>query len=171
MLKKLTLLVALAVTSSPLFAHQFVLGDLLIEHPYAFETAPMAMTGGGFVEITNTGDAADRLIAVRADFPRVEIHETVVTDGINTMRPVDGVDIAPGETAALQPGGYHVMFIDLDGRQFKEGEKIPATLVFERAGEVAVEFAVEKRPSGMGMGMKMDTGKMNINDGDDMSGN
>ena len=48
------------------------------------------------------------------------------------------------------------MFIGLDGKQFVEGEKIPATLVFEQAGEVAVEFAVEKRPSGTGMKMNME---------------
>lgn len=171
MLKKLALAAVLAVVSSPLFAQEFTVGDLSIANPHAFETPPMAMTGGGFMEITNNGDTADRLIAVRADFPRVEVHQTVVTDGVGKMLPVEGIDITPGETVTLQPGGYHVMFIGLDGRQFEEGEKIPATLVFENAGEVAVKFVVEKRPAGMGMGMKMDHGNMDTNSNDQMSGN
>ncbi|NCO20737.1 MAG: copper chaperone PCu(A)C [Rhodobacterales bacterium] len=168
MLKKLAFIAALAVTAAPIWAHEYTVGDLEISHPHAFETPPMAMTGGGFMSITNSGAAADRLIAVRADFPRVELHQSVLTDGVGKMLSFEGIDIAPGETVLLQPGGYHVMFIGLAGRQFKEGEKIAATLVFEQAGDLAVEFSVEKRPVGMGMGMKMDHGKMQMNG---MSGN
>ena len=156
MFRKFALVAFCAAFSTSALADDFKVGDLEIDHPLAFETPPMAMTGGGFMTITNTGDSADRLIAVRADFPRVEVHETVVTDGVGKMLPVDGIDIPAGDTVTLQPGGYHVMFIGLDGQQFVEGEKIPATLVFEQAGEVAVEFAVEKRPSGTGMKMNME---------------
>lgn len=150
MSRTLALAAALVVASAPLAAHDFSIGDLQISHPYAFETPPMALAGGGFLTITNTGDTADRLVAVRADFPKVEIHETVVTDGVGKMLPVDGIDIAPGQEVTLRPGGYHVMFMGLDD-QLVEGETVPATLVFERAGEVAVEFTIEKRPAGEAM--------------------
>lgn len=145
---------AIGLLASPLWAREFEVGALSVDHPMAFETAPMAMTGGGFMTITNKGAEADRLIAVRADFPKVEIHETVVTDGVNQMLPVKAIEIAPGATVTLQPGGYHVMFMGLQGRQLKEGDTVPATLVFERAGELPIIFNVEKRPAGMGVKMQ-----------------
>ncbi len=149
--KTIAAAVALNLLASPLWAHGFEAGALKIDHPMAFETAPMAMTGGGFMTITNTGDHADRLIAVRADFPKVEIHQTVEKDGVAQMLPVEAIDLAPGATVTLKPGGYHVMFMGLGGRQLKAGDKVPATLVFEHAGEVDVVFAVEKRPEGLHM--------------------
>ena len=142
---------AFCLMSSNVMAHEFKAGDLTVDHPMAFETAPMAMTGGGFMSITNTGDELDRLIAVRADFPKVEIHQTVEKDGVAQMLPVEAIEIAPGQTVTLQPGGFHVMFMGLDGRQLTEGEEVPATLVFEKAGDLAVVFKVEKRPEGMTM--------------------
>ncbi|MEI4263128.1 copper chaperone PCu(A)C [Roseovarius sp. D0-M9] len=138
MLKKLVIIAACAVSSTALWAHEFTAGDLEIAHPYAFETPSMAMAGGGFMTITNTGDTADRLIEVRADFPKVAVHESVVTDGVGRMLPVDGVEIAPGASVTLKPGGLHVMFMGLKDRKLVSGKSFPATLVFERAGSCDV---------------------------------
>lgn len=38
---------AFCLMSSSLMAHEFKAGNLTVDHPMAFETAPMAMTGGG----------------------------------------------------------------------------------------------------------------------------
>ena len=101
MFRQFALVAFCAAFSTSAVAHDFKVGDLEIDHPRSFETPPMAMTGGGFMTLTNTGDNADRLIAVRADFPRVEVHETVVTDGVGKMLPVEGIDIPAGETVTL----------------------------------------------------------------------
>ncbi len=111
----------------------------------AFETAPSAMAGGGFMQITNTGTTDDRLVSVEADFPRVEIHTTEFTDGVAKMMHIDGIDVPAGETVALEPGALHVMFMGLQGDPLEEGETVPATLFFEQAGEVEVLFNVVKR--------------------------
>lgn len=124
-------------------AHDYKVGDLMVDHPVARETPPNAMAGAGYMKITNMGDAADRLIAVNADYPRVEIHNVKVENDIATMFQIDGVEIAPGETVTLQPGQQHVMFMGLNGDAFEEGETIPATLIFENAGEVEIVFNVE----------------------------
>jgi copper(I)-binding protein len=122
----------------------------VIDHPYALETPATAMSGAGYMTITNTGSEPDRLLEVRADFPRVTLHGTQTeAQGVTRMIPVEGIEIAPNETVALAPGGMHVVFMGLDGDPFEEGERIPATLVFERAGEIAVEFWVEPRDGGM----------------------
>jgi len=54
----------------------------------------------------------------------------------------DGYEIAPGATLSLSPMGNHLMFAGLK-RPFTAGERIPATLRFEHAGAVNVEFVVQ----------------------------
>jgi len=90
---------------------------------------------------------------------KAEIHTMAVDDkGVMTMRMVEGgLEIPAGGTVELKPGGYHLMFIGLKAPP-KEGEPFAATLSFEKAGPVAVEFAVTGMaggaPAGMGGAMK-----------------
>ncbi|MGY9047202.1 hypothetical protein P775_27950 [Puniceibacterium antarcticum] len=128
-----------------LSAHEFKSGDITVGHPYAFETAPMAQTAAGYLTVTNTGETPDTLLAVEADFPKVMMHQSLEKDGIATMEHVETLEIAPGASVAFAPGGYHVMFMGLNGAAFKAGEHVPATLVFEHAGRIDVEFNVEAR--------------------------
>lgn len=134
-----------AIATNTANARDFTAGALTIATPTIFETAPTAMSGGGYMEITNTGDEADKLIEVRADFPQVMIHTTVEEDGVAKMMHIEGLDLPAGETVTLKPGGLHIMFMGLDGNPMEVGEEIPATLVFEKAGEVEVVFDVLSR--------------------------
>ncbi|MCG3267668.1 copper chaperone PCu(A)C [Yoonia sp. I 8.24] len=122
-----------------------------------FETAPTAMAGGGFMQIMNHGDTDDKLIDVRADYPRVEIHTTEFEDGVAKMIHIEGIPVPAGGMATLEPGGFHVMFMGLQGTPFVLDEIIPATLVFEHAGEVEVMFKVVAR----GEHGNMNHGEMN----------
>lgn len=149
---------ALFSSALALSAHDYKIGDLVIEHPTSFETPKGARAGVGYLVITNAGTTPDTLIEARAGFPRVEIHTTVEEGGIARMRHVEAIEIAPGETVALQPGGYHIMFMGLGGDPFEVGEKIPATLIFEQAGAIEIEFDVRAR--GEISDASMDHGKM-----------
>jgi hypothetical protein len=63
-------------------------------------------------------------------------------DGVMKMRELEfGLEIPAGGAVELKPGGYHVMFMGVEDG-FKEGERVPAVLVFEKAGEVPIEFVV-----------------------------
>ena len=155
-MKTLTTALAATLIAGPALAQESTASGLTIAHPMAYETASSAMAGGGYMTITNHGDAPDRLVGVRADFPRVTLHTSEEQDGVARMRPVEAVEIAPGETVAFEPGGLHVMFMGLEGDPFEVGEEIRATLLFEQAGEVEVTFAVERRgadasPAGHGV--------------------
>lgn len=143
MINRLCLSIALLMTPFAATAHEYRVGDIVVDHPMAQETAKTAVAGAGYLIIINTGDTADRLVAVEADFPRVMIHESVVDDGIATMKHLADIELAPGETVTLEPGGKHVMFMGLNGDPFEVGEKVPATLVFETAGRLDVVFNVE----------------------------
>jgi hypothetical protein len=66
-----------------------------------------------------------------------------VNDGVMTMRPVvDGLIIAPGSNLKFAPGGYHLMFVDLNA-PLRQGEQVPVTLTFERAGAIKAMFSIQ----------------------------
>lgn len=128
----------------PALAHDYQVGDLTITHPMATETPPTARTAAGYLTIENSGDTPDMLLSVEADFPSVSVHRSEMSDGVATMSPVAQLEVAAGETVTFEPGGLHVMFMGLE-EPFVSGDSIPATLVFERAGPVEVDFHVEAR--------------------------
>jgi copper(I)-binding protein len=67
----------------------------------------------------------------------------MVRDGdVMRMRPVDGVEIRAGQTVTLRPGGFHLMLIGLS-QPLRQGETVPVTLRFERAGDVQVALSVQ----------------------------
>jgi copper(I)-binding protein len=141
-------LAALLALALPAGAHEFKAGGLTVGHPYAPATAATARTAAGYFTVTNSGDAADTLIGVRADLPRVELHGTE-TDaaGVTSMPHLEALEIPPGATVTFAPRGLHVMFMGLEA-PLLAGDTLPATLVFEKAGDVPVEFSVEARGAG-----------------------
>lgn len=143
-MKTLKILLALICAPTLGAAHDYRVGDLVIDHPVAHETIMSAKAGAGYFTVTNNGNSDDRLLSVTADFPRIMMHDTVVADGIATMLHLsEGVVVPAGGVIAFAPGGMHVMFMGLNGDPFEIGEEIPATLTFENAGDVAIIFNVE----------------------------
>lgn len=141
-------------------------GDLVIDQAWSRATPGGAKVAGGYLTIENKGSAADRLVSATADVSgKVEIHEMSMDGGVMKMRMLEkGLPIEPGKTVKLAPGGYHIMFQELKS-PLKEGDKLPVTLQFEKAGKVQVTFEVQgvgaKAPGDAGGStMKMDHGTM-----------
>jgi len=134
----------LGISSTMVSAHDYKLGSLEIEHPFARATPPNAPVSGGYMTIRNTGEEADRLISGEASFAdRVEIHEMKMDGEVMKMRQLaDGLEIPAGGEIVLKPGGYHIMFIGIDS-QFKDGESRNVKLTFEKAGSIDVDFKVQ----------------------------
>jgi copper(I)-binding protein len=136
--------VAATLLASPTWAQDYKLGSLEISQPWTRATAPTAKAGGGFVSITNKGTAPDRLVAVRSTVSdKVEIHEMKMDGNVMRMRELDkGLEIPPGATVTLKPGGLHIMFMELKAPLAKDS-KVPLTLVFEKAGSIDIELPVQ----------------------------
>jgi len=116
--------------------------QIQIEKPWARATAPGAKVAGGYMVIRNAGSAVDRLVSVSSPAAaKVELHVHLNDNGVMRMREVPGYDVPAKGAFELKPGGAHLMFMDIK-RPFKEGEKLPVTLKFEKAGEVSAEFQV-----------------------------
>ena len=125
-----------------LFFSFSVQAQIQIEKPWLRATAPGAKVAGGYMVIRNTGAAVDRLISASSPAAaKVELHVHINDNGVMKMREVPGYDVPANGTFELKPGGAHLMFMDIR-RPFKEGEKLPVKLKFEKAGEVSAEFHV-----------------------------
>ena len=116
-------------------------GKITVEAPWA--RASTGSTGAAYLTVKNAGDAEDRLLAVSTPAAaKAEIHTTTMDGNVMKMRPVDAVPVAAHGTAELKPGGLHVMLMELKA-PLKQGDTIPLTLKFEKAGDVPVTVAVQ----------------------------
>jgi periplasmic copper chaperone A len=104
-------------------------------------TAPGASVGVAYVEIVNSG-AADTLTGMESPVAgRVEMHSMSMNGAVMRMRPVASVQVPAGASISFEPGGLHVMLIDLK-QPLQQDQRFPLTLLFEHAGRVRVEVLV-----------------------------
>lgn len=144
------ILAALCACSSPA-THS--IGDLRVSDVWSKATPPNAPVAGGYLTVDNRGGSPDRLLRVEsAAAQRVEIHEMSHADGVARMREVvDGLPLPAGQVTELKPGSYHLMFIQ-PTQPFVEGSLVPATLVFEKSGNLPVLFEVRSMTAGSSQG-------------------
>ncbi len=116
---------------------------LMAHEPWSRPLAPGATVAAGYMHLMNHSTQPETLVAARAEgVGRVELHDMAEVDGVMQMRPIeDGVPLAVDGMATFQPGGKHLMFIDVT-RSWNEGDTVPVTLVFESGNEVVVDVAV-----------------------------
>jgi copper(I)-binding protein len=138
------LCVCMALLPGSASAHDYRIGSLVIDHPWAIATPKGAKVGAGYMKITNNGTKPDRLIALTSPAARkVVIHGSVKEGDVVKMRALDkGLEIKPGETVELAPEGTHVMFEGLRAPLI-EASRVKGRLVFEKAGSIDVDYAIE----------------------------
>jgi periplasmic copper chaperone A len=118
--------------------------DIHIAKAWARATPPAAKTGAIYLTITNTGSAPDTIEGASSPAAdKVELHEMKMENGVMRMRPVPSLTIAPGQSVVLKPNGYHLMLIGLKA-PLTEGQKVPVTVTFERAGAQQAMASVAK---------------------------
>lgn len=156
MIRTIFLAAAFAIVLAvPAQAEDVTAGAIKISAPWARATPRGASIGGGYFKVTNTGTAPDRLVGGATDVAqRFEIHEMSMDNGVMKMRELaQGIEIKPGETVEFKPGGYHAMFVGLR-KQLMQGQHFKATLKFEKAGPVTVDFTIEGIGAQTGAGMQ-----------------
>lgn len=142
-------LVALGFLLAPLLlpgaalAHGFQKGDLSVRHPWTRATPPGAKVGVGYLEIRNAGKDPDRLIGASTPAAeRVELHVLKREGEVVKMREAKELTVPARARLVLRPSSSHLMIVGLR-KPFVKGERIPLTLLFERAGELQVELEVQ----------------------------
>ena len=136
------LIAALVLICGSVSAQTYQAGDLTITDAFSYPTT--GRSGAGYFTLTNDG-AADALLDVEADYPKVMLHKSMMKDGVMTMEHQMRVVVPPQGEIAFAPGGYHVMFMGLK-EGWGIGDDIKATLIFEKSGSLEVTFKVIERP-------------------------
>ena len=92
----------------------------------------------------------DNLISVETDVaPAAELHETVMEDGGSmSMRSLPAIALPASGDLVLEPGGYHVMLVDVD--RLEVGASVKLTLTWEKAGAQTIEAEVVDPSDTMG---------------------
>jgi len=127
MLKRLSMLAAATLLSTPAFAQP----QVSVTDPWIRATVPAQKATGAFMQLKAAKTA--RLVAASSPAAgRVEIHQMEMQGQTMRMHAVDGIDLPAGQAVNLASGGYHIMLLDLK-RQMKEGEQVPLTLTVQGA--------------------------------------
>lgn len=134
-----TLLLATAGTA---YAADFKAGDIVVQDPWARASAIAGRNGAAYMMLSNNGNADDQLVSASASIAgKTELHTHIVEGNVMKMRPVAGIEVAPGSPTELKPGGLHVMLLDLK-QPLKEGENFTLSLTFSKAGKVDVPVKI-----------------------------
>ena len=135
------------LTSQLALAHDFKVGDLTIDHPYATPTVPAQSTGAVYFRtLRNRGSAPDKLLSAQSSVAnRVGLHRMQMEGEVMRMREVPYIDM-PGKSefrmGHASTDGYHLMLEGLKA-PLKDGDSFPLTLRFEKAGERTVQVHVQ----------------------------
>jgi copper(I)-binding protein len=135
---------------------------IVVQDAWVRPSPLQAGNGAAYMVIRNTGSEDDALLSVATDIAQtVEIHETFTMAGEDDqgmgdmgddsdmagemmgMRPVESIPVPAKGSATLEPGGYHVMLMNVEPLQ--AGQKVTLTLTFEHAGTVQVEAEVREQ--------------------------
>lgn len=136
---KAILVAAMLAASLPATA-----ANVTVSEAWARATVPGQKVSGAYLKIRADADA--RLVGVSSPaVPRVEMHEMRMDGDVMRMREVRAIDLPKDRTVSLEPGGFHLMLMNLP-KPVAAGELIPLTLVVEAGGRRQnVEVKAEAR--------------------------
>ncbi|WP_439361616.1 copper chaperone PCu(A)C [Bradyrhizobium sp. DASA03007] len=151
---KLILSIALAlIAGAQVNAQTSSASSVVVERPWARATPGGAKTGAAYLILINNGEAGDQLLGATTPVAdKVQFHSTTEENGMSRMREMPVVDLVPHAKTTFDPGGMHIMLVDLK-QPLKEGQTFSLSLTFAKAGKVDVTVPVAKvgamRPSDM----------------------
>ena len=139
---KVILAATMLVASLPASA-----ANVSVTDAWARATMPGQQVSGAYMKIASDADA--KLVGASSPaIPRVEVHEMKMDGDVMRMREVKAVDLPKGKAVSLEPGGYHIMLMNLK-KPIAAGEVIPLKLVVESGGkQQVVEVKAEARAPG-----------------------
>jgi copper(I)-binding protein len=136
------LILALGLTGVVSAGAIFRGGAIEIETPWARASIGTKRPAAAYFTIRNLGSTTDRLMAVaNPSAGMASIHRTTHDGGVIGMSLASPIEILPGETVTLKPGGLHVMMMKLSS-PLRRGEKTELELTFERAGKIEVSAPI-----------------------------
>jgi copper(I)-binding protein len=104
------------------------------------EAPPTSRVLAAYMQISNLTDSDLTITGITSpDFDAVDLHRTVVEDGVARMLPVPELTIPAGGSIALEPGGLHLMLFE-PARPLQQGDSV--TLVLHRSDDICITLSV-----------------------------
>ena len=138
-MRSLIFAAALALSTTAAFAADT---KPVIENGWSRATAVGQSVGAGFLTVRNPGATADKIVSASSDAAaKVELHQHANDNGVMKMRAVTDIEVPANGSVTLAPSGYHLMLMGLKA-PLMEGQHVPLTIVFEKAGAVTTQLMV-----------------------------
>ena len=128
-------------------------GALEVKDPWIRAAPPVVKVLAAYMTIENNSDNGLSVVGAESPFfKRIEIHNTVIEEGLARMLRQDRIDLAPHGSIAFSPGGYHFMLL---GRKapINIGDSVEMTLILDNGDRLPLEAPVRS-------GMEMQQGEM-----------
>ena len=115
-----------------------------VSHAWVQEAPPSAEVLAGYMDLQNQSSQAQTLLGARsADFKSVMLHQTVSKGGMAHMNHTPQIEIKPGSTLQLTPGGYHLMLMN-PKKGLRQGDQVEVLLEFKGGLVLPVKLKVSK---------------------------
>ncbi|MBI2311580.1 MAG: copper chaperone PCu(A)C [Betaproteobacteria bacterium] len=112
-----------------------------VSNAWVRATMPGQKVAGAYLDI----ESPDKAALVSATSPAavsVEMHSMAMEGNIMKMRQLDRLDLPAKKVVSFKPGGLHLMLVDVK-KPLKQGDKVPFTLVVEKADKSRAEVKFE----------------------------
>jgi periplasmic copper chaperone A len=117
---------------------------MYVSHAWVQEAPPSAEVLAGYMDLQNQSPQAQTLLGARsADFKSVMLHQTVSKGGMAHMNHIPQIEIKPGSTLQLTPGGYHLMLMS-PKKELRQGDQVEVLLEFNGGLVMPVKLKVSK---------------------------
>jgi copper(I)-binding protein len=115
-----------------------------VSHAWVQEAPPSAEVLAGYMYLENKSPQAQTLLGARSpDFKSVMLHQTVSKGGMTHMSHTPRIEVKPGSTLQLMPGGYHLMLMN-PKKALRQGDQVEVLLEFQGGLVLPVKFKVSK---------------------------
>lgn len=119
-------------------------GGLVVEQAWIRAAPPGAMMLAGYATLRNSGDAPLTVGAADSeDFGSVSLHETVAEGGVERMRPLAAIELAPGASVQFSPGGRHFMLMQAR-RELRVGATVKIHISTKDGAGAVAQFVVRE---------------------------
>lgn len=117
-------------------------GSLVVEHAWIRTAPPGAMMLAGYATLRNAGDLPITVVgAASKDFGDVSLHQSVEENGVERMRPLGELTIAPGARVDFAPGGKHFMLMHPQ-HELKTGDQVEIHISTKPGNGADAKFVV-----------------------------
>ncbi|PPD43063.1 MAG: hypothetical protein CTY15_11220 [Methylocystis sp.] len=119
-------------------AHEYDVGKLKVEHPWTRAPADGEKNATFYAFLHNNGDTPDKLIGVKCE----KFEKAVIHGDPKNLSAETPIVLPPKSKVTAAPGGVYVELIGAK-KHLEVGWGLEMTLVFEKAGEVVIDAAID----------------------------